>query len=329
MRLLYLIRIVLLFVFVVLSGCGQLQISENTNKRIKIGILLADYGLGDQSFNDTAFLGLIKAREELNIIFDYRDLRSSHSYQQGFMELIEEEKCDLIIGLGYNMIKEATDVAQKHPNQQFLFIDQKIDLPNVTSVTFKEDEGSFLVGLIAGLKTKTNSVGFIGGMDIPVIHRFRDGFVSGVKVANPQANIIVEYADDFGKPEIGREIARKMIVSNDVDIIFPAAGFTGLGSLEEAVDQGKYAIGVDSDQFYVAEKAVITSMLKNIDVAVYSAVKQFVENGSLSERHIELGIKENGVGMAPIRITSLSSEETQLVESLTKQFVEGSISIKP
>lgn len=328
MRFMRRVSVVFLLLLVVLSGCGQSQSAKNQNERIKIGMMLADYGLGDQSFNDNAFMGLIKARDELNITFDYRDLHSSHSYTEGFRELIEDEKCDLIIGLGFTMIKEATEAAKKYPNKPFVFIDQKIDLPNVTSITFKEDEGSFLVGLIAGLKTKTNTVGFIGGMNIPVINRFKNGFISGVKAVNPKASVVVEYATDFGHPEMGRAIARKMVQQRNVDIIFPAAGFTGLGALQEAANKRKYAIGVDTDQFFVAEKAVITSMVKNVDVAVYNVVKEFVEKRSLSERDMELGIQENGVGMAPIRITTLNPKEAHLVETFTEQLKRGSISIK-
>jgi basic membrane protein A and related proteins len=322
------ICIVFLLLLIVLSGCGQTQSTKNPNKRIKIGMMLADYGLGDQSFNDGAFMGLIKARDELNITVDYRDLHTSHSYTEGFRELIEDENCDLIIGLGFDMVKEAAEAAKKYPSKQFVFIDQKIDLPNVTSITFKEDEGSFLVGLIAGLKTNTNTVGFVGGMNVPLINRFKNGFIAGVKAVNPKANVVVAYATDFGHPEMGRAIARKMIEQKKVDIIFPAAGFTGLGALQEAAQKQKYAIGVDTDQFFVAEKAVITSMVKNVDVAVYNVVKEFVEKGGLKARDMELGIKENGVGMAPIRIISLNPREVHLVESFTEQFKKGSILIR-
>jgi basic membrane protein A len=311
-----------------LSGCGNIEAVDGEQRRIKIGMIL-DYGLGDQAFNDTAFLGLIKARDELNVLFDYRDLLSSKSYEQGLTELIEDEQSDLVIGLGNNMIPDFITVAKAYPEQQFLFIDHQIDLPNVASITFREDEGSFLAGVIAGLRTDTNSIGFIGGMDIPVINRFRDGFIAGVKQVNSKAIVNVEYADDFGNPEMGRSIAKVLIEDLNADIIYPAAGLTGLGAIEEAASKQKYAIGVDSDQFYVAEETVITSMVKHIDVAVYTAVKEFVEQGSLEEKHIELGIEQNGVGIAPVRIVPLNARELDQVESYREQLISGSISARP
>ncbi len=317
----------LCFSLVLISGCNSSLSSESDNKNIKIGMMLADYGLGDQSFNDAAFSGLIKARDELGIIFDYRDLQTTETYEQGLIELIEDD-CDLIIGLGFNMIDAITKIAMQYPNQQFLFIDGKIDVPNITSISFKEDEGSFIVGVIAGLKTKTNTVGFIGGMDIPVIQKFRDGFITGVKTVNPKAKVIVDYAHDFGAPEVGRQIARKMIIEHQADIIYPAAGYTGLGAIEEIADQQKYAIGVDSDQFFLAENTVITSMMKHLDVAVFSAVKTVVEHGSLTENHIELGISEDGVGAAPIRVIPFNDKEKALLNSLTEKVMNRTISIQ-
>ncbi|WP_102347584.1 BMP family lipoprotein [Bacillus sp. Marseille-P3661] len=315
---------VILLIFL-LNGCGQSQATTSLQDKLKVGMMLADYGLGDQSFNDTAFLGLTKARDELGILFDYRDLVSSKSYYQGLVELIQEEDCDLIIGLGHNMIVDFTAVAEEYPEQQFLFIDQKIELPNVLSITFKEDEGSYLVGIIAGLKTKTNSVGFVGGIDIPVINKFKDGFISGVKAVDPEIIIHVDYANDFGSPEYGKEIARQMIQNENVDIIYPAAGFTGLGVIEEAANHDIFAIGADSDQFYVAEKTVITSMLKNIDVAIYTAIKEFSEEGAFKTNHRELGILENGVGIAPVRITQLNDQEQQLFETYTQTYIDSKI----
>lgn len=328
MRAVYNTSMLLLLAAIVLIGCGPSRQSDSMSGKVKIGVMLADYGLGDQSFNDTAFLGLVKARDELDILFDYRDLVSSASYRDGLIELIEEEKCTLVIGLGNNMIQDFTDVAYLYPSRQFLFIDQKIEAPNVTSITFKEDEGSFLAGLIAGLKTETNIVGFIGGMNIPVINRFRDGFAAGVKTVNPDATVIVEYAGDFGNPAVGKEIAGRFIQERNADIIYPAAGFTGLGAIEEAATKHVYAIGVDSDQFYLAENTVITSMIKNIDVAVYKAVKQFVEEGALSNGHMELGIADNGVGIAPVRVVPFSAEQSDLIQLYNDRLLNGAIAIR-
>jgi basic membrane protein A len=310
---------------ILLNGCGVKE-DPAMPKRLKVGIMLSNDGLGDQSFSDGAFARLTKARDELGIELEYRELADLESFDQGLTELVNE-KCDLIVGLGFAVKESLENVAEQFPEQQFILIDDASELPNVASLTFKEDEGSFLVGVVAGMKTRTNTVGFIGGMDVPVINRFGQGFVSGVKAANPKAQVIVEYAGDFGKAEIGSQLAAKMNDEHNVDIIFAAAGYTGVGVLQEELKRGKYAIGVDSDQFFIAEKAVITSMLKNVDVAIYSAVQTFLEEKSFPEKQMVYGLKETGVGMAPIRITSLTAEEEQKLEDIKSKLLSGSITI--
>ncbi|WP_227937510.1 BMP family ABC transporter substrate-binding protein [Alkalihalobacillus deserti] len=314
------LKITFLGICMLLVGCTQVLHTSETKEKIKIGVLLADDGLGDHSFNDTAFLGLMKARDELGIMFDYRDLSISSSFKDGLLELVEGQY-DLIIGLGYPMKENFEAVALEYPNQSFLYLDETIDLPNVTSITFNEYEGSYLAGIIAGLKTESNSIGFLGGVDAPVINRFKDGFISGVTAVNPNAKIYIEYAATFGDPEIGRKMVSIMVEEKDVDIVFPAAGYTGLGALEEAVAKKIFAIGVDTDQFYLAEKAVITSMLKNVDVAIYTAIKELVETGSLSKKHIELSLVDNGVGISQIRLVSLSEREKEQINALTGQLI--------
>jgi basic membrane protein A len=314
-----------LFLFIscsVLAGCHHFVHPDEAENKLKIGVLLADDGLGDHSFNDTAFLGLMKARDELGIDFDYRDLSISSSFKDGLVELVEGNY-DLIIGLGYTMEEDFIEVALNYPDQHFLYIDEKIELSNVTSITFNEYEGSYLAGVIAGFKTETNSIGFLGGMDAPVIEKFKEGFIAGVKAVNPNAKMTIEYADSFGAPEKGRQLVASMVEHHDIDVIFPAAGYTGLGALEEAVHQEIYAIGVDSDQFYIAEQAVITSMLKNIDVAIFTAIKELTESRSLSKKHIELGLLQNGVGIAPIRLVSLTEEEQAQLDFLTGKLLNS------
>lgn len=321
------VPIILMIMGALLIGCGLGDRSEQEAAKPRVGIMLADYGLGDQSFNDLAFTGLMKARDELDVLFDYRDLASSGTYRQGLIELVEAE-CELVIGLGNNMVEDMAAVAAAYPATQFLFIDDVIDLPNVTSITFREDEGSFIVGAIAAMKSETGILGFIGGMDVPVIHRFRDGFIAGVHAVNPEAKVLIDYSNDFGNPEIGRALTKAMVEEQGADVVYPAAGYTGLGALEEAVEQGIYAIGVDSDQFYVAEQAVITSMLKNVDVAIYRALEEFQDTGTISGGHLVLGIEDNGVGAAPVRITSLSEAEAKQLEILQSQLLEGMITME-
>lgn len=158
-----------------LNGCSTAkEPAFAAKKRVKIGIMLSDAGLGDQSFSDAGFAGLEKARDEQDIVFNYRELKSSESYEAGIQSLIKEGN-DLVIGLGFAMQKDLEKVAQKYPKQKFLLIDSQSKLSNVYSVTFKEEEGSYLVGAIAGMKTKSNVAGFIGGVDVPLIRKFEKG----------------------------------------------------------------------------------------------------------------------------------------------------------
>lgn len=316
---------VLILLICVLSGCESAH-KADAQKRLKIGVMLSEDGLGDQSFNDMAFDGLVKARNKQGIIFDYKELADTGSYEKAFNEFIKDGT-DLIIGVGFTQQQDMEKVAKAHPNQAFVLVDAVSDVKNITSLTFKEDEGSYLAGLIAGMKTKSNTVGFIGGADVPLIHKFANGFKQGVKKVNPDAEILVQYAGDFGKDELGKKIADEMIDKN-ADFIYPAAGFTGVGALKQAQARHVHAIGVDSDQYFLAEKAVVTSMMKRVDVAIYQTVKDYAKNGKLTEHHIELGLKDEGVELAPIRIMSLSGDQQKQFDQIKQDLTNGSIQIK-
>ncbi|HZG18316.1 MAG TPA: BMP family ABC transporter substrate-binding protein [Candidatus Bathyarchaeia archaeon] len=319
--------LLLLSICVMAAACSTQSVKEEEKPAVKIGMMMSDVGLGDQSFSDVGFAGLEKARDEMGIVFDYREIQETKTYEQGLEELVKQDN-QLVIGLGFAMQEALEAVAKKYPEQQFLIIDAVSELPNVHSVTFKEEEGSFLIGVLAGMKTKTNKIGFIGGMDVPVIRKFEKGFVEGVKQVNPQATIISAYANDFGNDQLGKQMGKQMI-DQGVDIIYPAAGFTGVGVLLEAQSRGKYAFGVDTDQYFLAEKAVLSSMLKKIDVAVYDVAKQLVQNGKLAQKDMVLGIAQNGVGLAPVRVLPLTEQEKGMLEQLEEKLKSGSIQITP
>ncbi|MBE4906442.1 BMP family ABC transporter substrate-binding protein [Bacillus luteolus] len=322
---------ILLIIFIAITSIIGCSNSETTNQqvdeRLKIGIMLSDVGLGDQSFSDAGFEGLERARDELDISFDYREISESQTYEAGLEELVEQGN-EIVIGLGFAMQEAVDVVAKKYPEQTFLIIDSVSELPNVHSITFKEEEGSFLIGVLAGLKTQSNVVGFVGGMDVPLIRKFEKGFIEGVKTVNAEATVISEFAGSFGDDKLGAEIARNMI-TNQADFIYPAAGFTGVGVLQETQKSGVYSFGVDSDQYFLAERSVVSSMLKNIDVAVYNVAKELVENKKLEQKDISLGIKEDGVGLAPIRVLTLTESEEQLLNQLSDDIKNGKIKIQP
>lgn len=180
-----------LILLLILSACSSVQTNESEldNQKLQVGIMLSDAGLGDQSFSDLGFSGLEKARDELNIEFEYLEIKDTKTYEAGLEELVQQEN-DLIIGLGFSMQEPLEEIASKYPDSTFLLIDAKSDLPNVFNVTFKEEEASYLIGAIAGMKTESNVVGFVGGAKVPLIQKFETGFIEGVKSVNEEATII-------------------------------------------------------------------------------------------------------------------------------------------
>jgi basic membrane protein A and related proteins len=306
-----------------LAGCSSTT-SETKEKEYKIGVLLSDTGLGDESFNDSAFRGLEKARDELGILFDYREAPDG-DFETPLEELSQQDN-DLVIGLGFTVQEALEKTAEKYPDQQYLLIDGVSQLENITSITFKEHEGSFLVGMVAAMTSKNQKLGVIGGDDVPVIHRFEKGFEQGAKYINPEIKIVSEYAYNFGDAELGRKMAEKQI-KEGVDFIYPAAGFTGVGAIQAAQDKHIFTAGVDSDQYFVAEKAVVTSMMKNIDVAVFNMAEKLVKEGTIGQDVHELGLAENGVGLAPIRNFKLSDEQLKNIETAKEKITSGNITI--
>ncbi|MED3802961.1 BMP family ABC transporter substrate-binding protein [Lysinibacillus xylanilyticus] len=306
-----------------LAGCSNSQ-QEKAQDDYRIGILLSDAGLGDESFNDSAFKGLEKARDELGILFDYKEAPDGN-YEEKLEELVAE-KYNIIIGLGFSVQEALEKTAKKYPDQQFVLIDGQSDVANITSITFKEQEGSFLLGMVAAMTSKTGKIGFIGGADVPVIHHFENGFIEGAKYYNPNIEIISEYAGSFDDTDAGAAIAERYI-KNKVDFIYHAAGFTGFGAIKKAEEMGIYAAGVDIDQFYIAEKTVVTSMLKNVDQAVFKMAKTLDEEGKISEKSFSFGLADTGVGLADIRVIKLTPEQQAAIEKAKEDIVSGKIKV--
>ncbi|MDL4842581.1 BMP family lipoprotein [Aquibacillus rhizosphaerae] len=313
--------IILFFLAIFLVGCSDQEVENSIDEKVKIGIMLSDVGLGDQSFSDLAFSGLIRARDELGIIFDYRELAETETYENGLRELIEQDN-DIIIGLGFMVQEDLEKVAKDHPNQQFVLIDSESSLENVISVNFKADQGSYLAGIVAAFTTETNKLGFIGGEDNPIINDFEQGFSDGAKSINPDIEILSTYANNFGDDQLGASIAKEMI-EEDADVLFAAAGFTGVGALTAAQANGVYAIGVDTDQYYYAEKAVITSVQKNLDVAIFQLAETLVNDGKLATENIVLGVSNEGVGLAPLRVIEYPESVTNRIESAKQELAKG------
>lgn len=309
-----------------LTACGNTQqliesaVADVKKERFSVGIMLPDIGLGDQSFNDQAIEGLVQARDELDILFDYREPTMVETLEQGLEELVAE-KHDLVIGIGYSVQEDLEKIAKKYPKQQFLLVDSISEVDNIDSITFREYEGSYLAGALAAMTSKSGVIGFVGGMVDPVIEKFLLGYKEGAESINPNIKLLVEYANTYSDDKIGAQLASEMIAQN-ADVLYAAAGYTGVGLLQEAQKQHVLAIGVDSDQYFYAEKAVVTSMLKNTDVAIYDIVKRYIEEKPKEKLTLEYGIAEDGIMLAPIRVVDNLIELEERLDTIKQSFVE-------
>ena len=256
-------------------------------------------GKFDKSFNEGVYNGVEKFREETGI--EYREFEVTNETQrEQAIRRMAQRGADPVLGVGFAQGPAMEKVAAEHPDKKFAIIDMVVDLPNVRSVVFKEHEGSFLVGMLAAMASKTGKVGFIGGMDIPLIRRFACGYVQGAKYANPDVEVYQNMTGTtpaaWNDPTKGAELARSQF-DRGADVVYAAAGGTGIGVLQAAVDQGKLAIGVDSNQNYLHPGTMLTSMVKRVDVAAYNAFKD-AQDGKFTPGIQVLGLAEGGVGWA-------------------------------
>ena len=289
-----------------LVGCNNSKADTNEKTNIKVGMVSDVGGINDESFNQSAYEGLQQAEKDLGIEIKVIESKQASEYL-GNIETLADEGMDLIIGVGNTMAADIKTQAENYPEQQFAIIDETYDeIPeNVTPILFKENEASYLTGLIAGKMTETNNVGFIGGMDNTVISRFLYGYMAGVKEANKDAEINVQYAGTFAD----------------------AAKGTGLGAIESSKEQNKYAIGVDKDQSDLAPKNVITSALKKVNVGVYDTVKELV-NGNLDGGEAKVyGLKQNGVGIPETTKNLVSQEIIDYVNDIIEKIKNGNIEV--
>lgn len=256
-------------------------------------------GKFDKSFNEAAYNGAERFKKETGI--DYLEFEVTQEAQrEQAMQRMARRGANVIVVLGFQNGTPLKKVAAEYPGSKFTIIDAVVDLPNVQSVIFKEHEGSFLVGMAAALASKTGKVGFVGGMDIPLIRNFAFGYEQGVKYVNPKAELFVNMTGTtpaaWNDPAKGAELAISQF-DRGADVVYAAAGGTGIGVLQAAKDKGKLSIGVDSNQNHLHPGSVLTSMLKRVDVAVYNAFKD-ARAGTWTGGRRDLGLAEDGVGYA-------------------------------
>jgi basic membrane protein A and related proteins len=278
-------------------------VSEHDGKRaggVRVGLVFDVGGRGDKSFNDAAYVGLLRAERELGIDASFLEPTGSED-REAAMRLFAARGVDLVIGVGFIFTSDVDAVARAYPNVHFACIDYapgpRPMPPNVEGLAFREEEGSFLVGAVAGLVSKTKHVGFVGGMTIPLIRKFEAGYDAGVKASCPECVVHAAYAgttpDAFKDPAKGKALAISEIAAG-ADVLFHASGATGHGVFEAAHDAHVWAIGVDADQHDEMPDIVLTSMTKRADVAVFDAIQAAVEHRFAGGMHV-FGLKEDGI----------------------------------
>jgi basic membrane protein A len=294
------LRAVLLALAVVAGGAGCAG-KQSASGAVRIGMVTDVGGLGDRSFNDSAYAGLVRAKSELHVDTTVLQSRSAADYQIN-MTVLANKEYDEIFAIGFLMARDVAEVAERYPQRHFSIIDAVVDQPNVTSVTFKEEEGSFLAGALAAMTTKTKTIAFLGGIDIPLLRKFEAGYAAGARQVDPSVKVLVKYVGSFEDVASGKELAGVQF-SEGADIIYVAAGKAGLGAIDQVKGRSDaFIIGVDSDQDAIAPGKILTSMVKRVDIGVFRVSQQAAARKARPV-HLTLGLKEGGVGLTDFTYT--------------------------
>ncbi|RWZ60906.1 BMP family ABC transporter substrate-binding protein [Halobacillus fulvus] len=297
-------------------------------------------GVDDKSFNQSAWEGLQAFGEENGLTegegFDYAQSESDADYTTNLNRLVRQDY-NLIYGIGYLLEPAVSEVAQQYPDTNFGIVDAVAEGDNIASITFKEHQGSFLVGVAAALKTESNQVGFVGGVDGDLINKFEAGFVAGVKSVNPDIEVDVQYAGSFDSVDDGNLIASNMY-SKGIDVIYHAAGGTGNGVFAQAKDiknsnpdENVWVIGVDRDQYEEGAindtNVTLTSMVKRVDIAVADVAEQAMNGEFPGGEVLEYGLEDDAVSVARTNEEALTEEIITAIEDWKEQIVNGEVEV--
>ncbi len=283
-------------------------------------------GKFDKSFNEAAFNGAERWKEETGGSYNEFEISDDAQREQAMRRFADNGNNPIVMA-GFAFAGALETVAPDYPETKFVIIDMVVDQPNVRSVVFNEHEGSYLVGLMAAKSSKSGTVSFVGGMDIPLISKFACGYAQGAKAANPDANVIVNMTGTtpsaWNDPVKGGELTRAQI-SQGSDVVFAAAGGTGIGVLNTAAEEGILSIGVDSNQNHIQPGSVLTSMVKRVDNAVYES---FTAGDMVESGFAVMGLSNDGVGYAmdEHNASLVSAEVTAAVEEAKAKIISGEI----
>lgn len=322
------------------AACGKSSTSSDTGsssgstaggKKIKIALLVTQ--LGDRSFADSAWDGIKKLQKDMpdKVETKVTEAPEIASFEENVTSYAKSGY-DLIIALGFTYVDLFNKLAPQYPNTHFLLVDAEAKGANIRSVVFREHEGSYLVGALAAMVSKSGHIGFIGGQDIPLIHRFQGGYEQGAKDVNPKITVDVAYVGSWTDAAKGKELSMVMY-NKGADVVYSAAGGSGAGVIEAAKQAKKFTIGVDSNQDYLAPDNMIASMVKRVDNAVYSAGKDLVDGKWTSGTQV-MGLKEDGVGVSglppvnsDISIKLSGKDNLDKVAKLRQDIIDGKIKV--
>ncbi|MEE0956216.1 MAG: BMP family ABC transporter substrate-binding protein [Eubacterium sp.] len=310
------------------SGSGESASAASTTaggSDVKVGIVTDVGGVNDGSFNQSAWEGLQKAGDEFGIEVKYLESKTDADYTPNIETFLDDDY-DMIICIGYALADALKEEATANPDQKFGIVDDSTlaDFDNVTCLMFEAGQSSYLAGYVAGKTTKTNKVGFVLGMSNAMMDEFGYGYNAGVKAANPDCEVINQNANSFTDTAQGKSIANQM-VSEGADVIFHAAGGTGLGVIDACKEAGIWAIGVDSDQSSVAPETVLTSAMKRVDNAVYALAKETVE-GKVEAGVQTFDLSDGGVDLAPTT-DNIDPDVLKEVEGIKQDIIDGKVTV--
>ena len=307
----------------ILTGCGSNKGTEKND--ISVGIVLGAGSINDQSFNQSTWEGLQKAKADFGIEIKYLESKQESDYIQNIETLMDEDT-DLIIGVGYQLKDSIEESAKNYPEQKFAILDETYDTiqENVIPVVFKEEESAYLVGVMAAKMSKTNKVGFIGGLPAPSVVRHQYGYKYGVTNTNKDTQILEQYVNSFTDQAKVKSIAKQMQSSN-ADIILAAAGDSGTGAIEAAKENNKMAIGVDVDQSPLAPDNIISSTMKNVNVSIVNLVGEILEDNYQGGQVIVNTLASGGVGLSDTTKDHVSKDILDYVNEQAGKIKSGEI----
>lgn len=296
-------------------------------KALKVGIVFDSGGRGDKSFNDSAWAGIERAQKEFGI--EAVDIQSNSAAQyESNLTKLADRKLDIIFAVGLGQQQALAKVAPKFPDTKFAVVDGNVDAPNVRSLQFREEQGSFLAGYLAGLMTKSGKIGFVGGMEIPLIRKFQYGYFAGAKMANPKVvTLPAKFTGDWNNADKGKAAAA-LLYGEGADIVYHAAGRAGLGVFTAAKEANAFAIGVDSNQDYIEKGRILTSMVKRVDEAVYATIKDLMD-GKFSAGAKVYDISTKGVGLTEFEFTKDAIGEANIakIAEIEQKIANGDIQV--